>query len=92
MYVLSTSGVLQWTAPISTADSSSPAVANGVVYIGDNHTVDAYNAGGCGAATCSPLWTAPVTGAFFASPVVVNGMVFQGETSNGKFLEAYKLP
>ena len=92
MYVLSTSGALQWTAATFHADSSSPAVANGVVYVGDNQTVDAYNAGGCGAATCSPLWTGPVTGAFFASPVVANGMLYQGETSNGKFMEAYKLP
>jgi outer membrane protein assembly factor BamB len=92
MYVLSTSGALQWTAATRTADSSSPTVANGVVYIGANQNIDAFNATGCSAATCSPLWTAPVTGASFASPVVVNGMVYQGETSNGQFLAAFKLP
>jgi outer membrane protein assembly factor BamB len=93
MYVLNTSGVLQWSAATATGSiGSSPTVANGVVYIGANLNIDAFPAAGCGAATCSPIWTAPLTGAFFSTPVVANGMVFEGETTNAHYMEAYKLP
>jgi serine/threonine-protein kinase len=93
MYVLNTSGVLQWSAATATgSNGSSPTVANGVVYIGAYQNLDAFTAAGCGTPTCSPTWTAPLTGAFFSTPVVANGMVYQGEITNGKYMEAYKLP
>lgn len=92
MYVLNTSGTLLWTAATAFAASSSPSLAAGVVYIGAGNQIDAFNAGGCGAATCSPLWSAALTGAGFATPVIANATVYQGEATNGRFLAAFKLP
>lgn len=91
MYVFSTSGVLQWSAR-GAGGSSSPTVANGVVYMASFHNINAFSAGGCSAATCSPLWTAPLDDSNFASPVVANGLVYIGDVANGQYLSAYKLP
>src|SRR5437868_5847940 len=56
---------------------SSPAVANGTIYIGsDNGKMYALNASGCHSTSCSPLWTATTNGIFYSSPAVAYGMVY----------------
>ena len=62
---------------------SSPAVANGVVYIGsEDHKLYAYNA-----RTGALLWSATTGGTIVSSPAVANGIVYVG-SSDGK-LYAY---
>jgi outer membrane protein assembly factor BamB len=71
----------------SSADTSSPTVAGGVVYVGAGHNLYAFTAGSKPSSTCHlmgtpaiptcpPLWTA-VTGWYItASPVVVGGALY----------------
>jgi outer membrane protein assembly factor BamB len=75
-----------WTAAMggTILELSSPAVANGVVYVGsDDHKVYAFDAAGttnCSGSpkSCTPLWTA-TTGDFVgSSPTVANGVVYVG--------------
>ena len=79
-----------WTAE-TTADSpveSSPAVANGVVYVGSNddklYAFDAAGTIGCSGVpkTCTPLWTATTGGDVFSSPAVANGRIYVGSFDN----------
>jgi outer membrane protein assembly factor BamB len=97
-YAFSTSThALLWTASLPVGgDNSSPAVAHGVVYVGGHGSLYAFNAAGCGAATCQPLWTAPNTGSHSetdGSVAVANGMAYIGQEDgfNPSFT-AYKLP
>jgi outer membrane protein assembly factor BamB len=68
------------------SDGSSPAVANGVVYLGSNSGVlyafDAAGSTNCSAApkTCAPLWTASVGGSSQSPPAVTNGVVYSGSS------------
>ena len=63
---------------------SSPAVANGVVYVGSGddklYAFDAPGNTNCSGMPriCSPLWTAPTGAAVDSSPAVANGVVFVG--------------
>ena len=59
---------------------SSPAVADGVVYIASfDHKLYTYSAAGCGKATCAPLWSSTPTGSYIdSSPVVADGVVYVG--------------
>jgi outer membrane protein assembly factor BamB len=82
---VSSSMVLAWTATTGGVVESSPAVANGVVYVGSNdrklYAFDATGSAGCAGTPkkCAPLWTSVGTGAsIFSSPVVVNGVVYVG--------------
>jgi outer membrane protein assembly factor BamB len=92
-HVLSAANVaalgVKWTGGTGGAISSSPAVANGVVYVGSNdNSLYAY-AVGCasGGGSCPALWTA-ATGSFInSSPAVANGVVYVG-SGDGK-LYAY---
>jgi outer membrane protein assembly factor BamB len=65
---------------------SSPAVANGIVYVGsDDHNLYAFDATGntnCSGTpkTFTPLWTGGTGGNIFSSPAVSNGMVYVGST------------
>jgi outer membrane protein assembly factor BamB len=76
-----------WTAAISTSDSS-PAVADGVVYVGSYdpnaslYAFDAAGSTGCSGTpkTCSPLWTATTEAGVESSPAVANGVVYVGST------------
>jgi hypothetical protein len=77
-----------WTGPV-TADvlNSSPAVANGAVYIAFGHRLYAFSrrgTSGCSGTprTCTPLWTAGV-GADLYSPAAVHGVVYV-EGGDGK--------
>jgi outer membrane protein assembly factor BamB len=58
---------------------SSPALANGMVYLGSQHDLAAFDAGGCGAKTCDPVWQAPNPGEFYGgSPAVTKTRVYIG--------------
>ncbi|MGA8763388.1 MAG: PQQ-binding-like beta-propeller repeat protein, partial [Candidatus Sulfotelmatobacter sp.] len=65
--------------------SSSPSVANGVVYVGDGDAeFHAFSASGCGSATCAPLWTGTAVGeqaAILSAPAVANGLVYVSENN-----------
>lgn len=65
--------------------ASSPAVANGVVYVGRNSAdVLAFDARGCGSSLCPPIWSWTVNDQVVdSSPAVVNGKVYIG--SSDKF-------
>jgi outer membrane protein assembly factor BamB len=72
---------------------SSPAVANGVLYIGSEaDKVYAFSAAGtidCSGTpkTCTPLWTGATGGGIVSSPTVANGVVYIG--SNEGELNAF---
>ena len=76
-----------WTGTIQPFGNyivSSPAVANGVVYVGSEdgifYAFSAAGTTGCSGTpkTCKPLWTATTRGAIESSPAVVNGVVYIG--------------
>jgi outer membrane protein assembly factor BamB len=79
-----------WTAAIggTSIELSSPAVANGVVYVGSgDHKLYAFDAAGttnCSGSPkmCTPLWTA-TTGDFVgSSPTVAQGVVYVGSNDH----------
>ena len=72
-----------WTGATGSYIYSSPAVANGIVYIGSfDHKLYAFDATGttgCSGTpkTCDPLWTGTTGSALYeASPAVANGVVY----------------
>jgi outer membrane protein assembly factor BamB len=82
--------ILGWTAMTGGPVESSPAVANGVAFVGSNDgKLYAFDAGGttnCSGEpkTCDPLWTAPTGGPVRSSPAVTaDGVVFVG-SDDGK--------
>ena len=66
---------LLWSYPtVNSVDYSSPAVINGVVYVGsDDHYVYALNA-----ATGAYIWSYKTGGSVDSSPAVANGVVYVG--------------
>ncbi|HVO79434.1 MAG TPA: PQQ-binding-like beta-propeller repeat protein [Terriglobales bacterium] len=65
-------------------DYSSPAIVNGVVYIGSTDgSLYAFDATGCGSDLCMPLWkgSGKAGGSIVSSPAVSQGMVFVGSTT-----------
>jgi outer membrane protein assembly factor BamB len=83
--IQSSSLVPKWSAALSDYNYASPAVVNGVVYIGSNgddgrghlYAFDAAGVANCSGATCTPLWRATITEGFdFSSPAVVDGVVY----------------
>jgi outer membrane protein assembly factor BamB len=74
-----------WTALAGQFVVSSPAVANGKVYIGSGDTLlYAFNAAGCGQQTCTALWRGEAVGAqaaMISAPAVANGVVYIGENN-----------
>jgi outer membrane protein assembly factor BamB len=83
-----------WTGTTAPIDSgTSPAVANGIVYILSIaqfklYAFDAKGVTGCSGSpkVCQPVWTAGVSGAF-GSPIVSNGVVYVG--GGGGVLNAF---
>ena len=59
---------------------SSPAVADGVVYVGSlDKKLYAFKVGcNTGGGTCTPLWTGATGDQIFSSPAVANGVVYVG--------------
>jgi outer membrane protein assembly factor BamB len=81
-----------WSASVGTlnqgVDQSSPAVANGVVYVGSRdgsiYAFDAQGGTHCSGTpvVCTPLWTANTGGTIDgSSPAVANGFVYIGSQS-----------
>jgi outer membrane protein assembly factor BamB len=82
-----------WSGDMGGQYPTAPAVANGIVYIGNGGYGDV-NSGPsklfafpthCGArgATCSPLWVGTMGGYFATSPALANGVAYIGAT-NGR--------
>jgi len=70
-----------WTAPLGIGDSSV-TVAGGVVFVGSQvNNIYAFDAGGCGKATCKPLWIGHTDGYVLNSPAVANGVVYAGDAT-----------
>jgi outer membrane protein assembly factor BamB len=87
--VCSEAGQFLWKGATGGAITSRPAVANGLVYVGsEDGKVYAFDAEGCGAATCQPLFTATTAGSP-ASPAVAGGELYFSDTSG---VRAYGLP
>lgn len=67
-----TAGACRWTYDLTRHSMSSPAVADGLVYVGDSgqriHCVDGRTGEAC--------WTHPVKGEVWASPLVADGKVY----------------
>ncbi len=74
-----------WSAPAGDFVTSSPAVANGRVYIGSgDDLMYVFDANGCHAPTCNFLWRGEAIGAqaaLISSPAVANGVVYVGENN-----------
>jgi hypothetical protein len=98
--VSASTGASLWQSTFSGGDFdhylSSPAVANGVVYVADDaghlHAYDADGATGCSGSpkVCAPVWTFTTGAAIEDSPAVANGVVYVG-SDDGK-LYAFELP
>src|SRR5215218_1621146 len=73
----------RWTGSIGEpVFDSTPAVSNGVVYVGSVHHLSAFPAAGCGASTCQPLWQGSHQDDFvYGSPAVFGGRVYIGVES-----------
>jgi outer membrane protein assembly factor BamB len=76
---------LLWQAQLGNlVDYSSPAVVNGVVYIGSTDgRLWAYPSTGCGQAVCTqPTWSSISMGQIVDSPTVVKGFVYIGSQTS----------
>ena len=83
----------QWTATAGLPALSSPAVANGVVYVtslGELHAFDAAGKTNCSGTptSCAPLWNGTIGGNglvsdVVASPAVANGVVYIASNDSG---------
>ncbi len=77
-----------WTSPTVATITSSPAVANGVLYIGSDdgklYAFDAAGVANCSGVptTCAPLWSTGSYSMITASPAVANGVVYVGAWNN----------
>jgi outer membrane protein assembly factor BamB len=65
-----------WSADTGGFINSSPAVADGMVYVGSDGSVCAFNA-----ETGQLVWSFPVDSPIFSSPAVANGVVYVGTMS-----------
>jgi outer membrane protein assembly factor BamB len=80
-----------WKGDAGTYVFSSPAVANGRVYVGSGDAqLKVFAAGGCGQSLCQPLWVGMMVGSqatMESPPTVANGIVYIGE--NNKSVAAF---
>lgn len=85
-----TTGTLLWTRTVGSITQSSPAVADGIVYVGSDSATLNY-LGGTGpfnfyalnATTGTILWTYTADGPIYSSPAIANGAVYVG-SNDGK--------
>lgn len=92
-----TNGAELWSAAIpGGGQAASPAVANGVVYVGEPNPggagaqLYAFAATGCGAGTCTPLWSGTTTGSqITVSPTIAGGVVYVGTSGGTGELDAF---
>lgn len=77
LVVLDEAGDPLWTAQAGEFVTAQPAVAGGVVYTGTSGgTVSAFDAAGCGAASCPALWSAGAGDGVVSAPVVSDGRLY----------------
>jgi len=75
-------GATLWTAPLAGTLGREVAVANGTVYVtsvdptGAGGVLQAFDAEGCGIATCEPTWEGSFDGNAVGAPVVGGGVVY----------------
>jgi len=83
-----------WTTNVTSAVGNSPAVANGVVYVGSVqgklYAFSAAGTTGCSGTpkTCTPLWTGAIGGGGqidFSSPAVAGGVVYVAATDGNLY-------
>ena len=76
---------LAWTGATGAAVNSSPAISNGVAYVGSSDGKLYAFAVGCatGGGTCTPIWKATTGGVIDSSPAVSGNRVYVG-SSDGK--------
>jgi outer membrane protein assembly factor BamB len=73
--------VLQWSAVTGGQVASSPAVADGIVYVGSTTgTIFAFKA-----STGATSWRAATGGAIYSSPAVMNGVVYIGSDDHNLY-------
>jgi outer membrane protein assembly factor BamB len=82
----SETAALLWTGLIDEGIGSGPSVANGIVYVhSDAGILYAFDAGGCGQETCSPLWEGlteiQLVGDGRQAPAIAEGMAYLGANS-----------
>jgi outer membrane protein assembly factor BamB len=70
---ISFKGKVRWSLAQSAMVDSSPAVADGTLFVGDNFKVLALNV-----QNGRPIWTYPITGPVNSSPSVAGDLVFLG--------------
>ena len=77
-----------WRAPLVQGIYNSPAVMDGIVYVGTSSVegaLFAFDAAGCGSPVCTtPLWQSPPLSIVDASPTVSNGVVYVGVQGAGQ--------
>jgi len=85
---------LSWVGVLGDlVDYSSPAVVNGIVYVGSiDGNLYAFDANGCGQSSCNPLWVGTMNNQYYtlSSPAVVNGTVFIGSEDHKLYAFAAK--
>ena len=83
-------GAVRWQAVLSGAlVVAPPTVGDGVVYVAATDRIHAFDADGCGAATCSPVWEASTGSSLITGgPIVANGNLLVG-TYDGRLI-AYR--
>ena len=83
-----------WTAPLDTLSNVAPTIADGRIYVNQVGTVLAYDAAGCGAATCSPLASVPIAVGVVQHMVVSAGrvLVVGWESVGSQTLAAFGVP
>ena len=72
------SGELAWSYTAGGVDTS-PAVANGIVYVGGYYNLGGGRLIALNAGSGTLVWSSPNIGGVFSSPAVANGMVHVGE-------------
>jgi hypothetical protein len=80
-------GAVRWQAVLNgQLVVAPPTVGDGLVYVAATDRIHAFDADGCGAATCSPLWSAPVAGGpITKQPALAGGVLYVG-TESGSVL------
>ena len=77
-----------WRAPLVQSIYNSPAVVDGIVYVGTasvKGALFAFGAAGCGSPFCTtPLWQSPPLSIIDSSPTVANGVVYVGVQGAGQ--------
>jgi outer membrane protein assembly factor BamB len=79
-----------WSAPLGYCSESSPAVANGVVYVLGTAGAPVGSVFAVDAGTGDVLWSEPIGAQARPDPRVVNGFVYAGSEDGGVY--AFTLP